>query len=1627
MKLKGILVATLVAITCTGLAAPSWAASVGNSDYSGIPPFLPSTFATGTPNILIVLDNGARMSYRAHCTKLNADVPYTDCPAFDETATYVGIFDSMGCYTYYPAADNTRFIKSTSKALISTACSNTEWDGNLLNWVTFRRIDAIKKAMIGGSCAVGRNPDGTCPPSGNPSLITMKGQDYWPNDNVDDDGTNVSTSPMPTGSGAGKADGRVPTVVQKGGLAAPPANLVFHVHGMGPLLAGTFCVADAVDPQPGISSCQRIPGGFTEQQFTIHVAVDQEPTDGIIQQLGGQARFGLIVSKGNSGALVLVPIGNPQYAPWRGNGDTRTFRNNQRAMMEVFEDAWTGKHSPMTDLLFESMRYFAQVNAYNFPNSYNYPLAFSPGANFNTGGRGSPFPGKELSALLAGETCPTAAPSDPAVLLPYIANACGRDPFYYGNYVAPGGADDGSDVYQPWAPPTVVTCCKSFILLITDGTNVAGDAATYHQFEDYAHAIHGRHCTSATNPPCPTDENTPIADLLRMHKDDPGGGVLGHGLDDVAYWGHTNDLRDTTIKIRNHMTGAVDILNLETAGDAARNLPGFQNVTVYVLHAFGNINAREMLMHTAIAGGFEDKDKPSDLGKYMVPDKVEEWDSVNNDTGVAIPDGIPDTYFESKTPDDLRDKLGAAFRSMLQKTASGTSVSVLATSTTGEGAVYQAYFLPSTYDTISNLTTQVTWTGFLQGLFLDTYGNLREDTDGDGKLVLKNDNIVKIRFDEATKELYVDLYRDADGDGKADDLNGDGVIQDGFLVAGVVDNRDAIKVNLKMKDIKPIWEAGRQLAFTNPGTNCDKDGASVSWPNSGMLSNSGITCRRILTWVDLNNDGKVDPTERIEFSLDSRVTLCPFLGSVKTSDGAGHNPNGANCRSANASDKTAALNEADNIIKFIRGERVTGLRTRDLNVLDGGVSTVKVWKLGDIMHSTPVSVGGPRERFDILYGDTDYAKFFQRYKDRRQVVYVGANDGMLHAFNAGFLSNGDDADTATVTEQLRFTTTPKKPGTSTDCGKLPCDAKVAQYTYRSSAPKLGAELWAFIPQDLLPNLQWLTMPSYDHVYYVDLKPKVADVRIFDPSDPDHPGGWGTVLIGGFRLGGSCSRCKDGKGTPRVVTADFDGSGATSRIFLSSYFVLDITNLEKDPKLLWTFRDTDLGLTTSTPAVVRVNQAGDAKTSSANEKWYVVFGTGPTHFAGIACKSPTCSQKGRIFAVDLKQGPKYKLVNDTNAFDQDRNGTACSTSAPCLTVSNDRGDRTQLFNTGQNGAFMGDATTLDFDLDFRVDAIYIGSTVCNGDIATSSCNGSAPKWKGAMWRITTNGGDPDPYNWGVSAAPTKLISTFAYTSAQASTCVSGSPCAVGPIVAAPALSIDDTSNLWVFFGTGRFFSSDDKLDADLRHFFGVKDCVVTGACSDPTQSTQRNNLYNVSSVTICSSCSPDANVSTDGGATYSGGFDAGSSNLVASVQNGDGWFTTLPNERERSLSSPTLLGGTLFFTTFIPVPDLCGAEGNGLLYSVYYLTGTPYKESSIGTEESGSNTVVTKSVSMGEGVPSQIAVQIGKQGTGALGTSSSEGSVGGLTLFTQSSTGVLGQLTGKAALQPWSRILSWRDV
>ena len=203
-----------------------------------------------------------------------------------------------------------------------------------------------------------------------------------------------------------------------------------------------------------------------------------------------------------------------------------------------------------------------------------------------------------------------------------------------------------------------------------------------------------------------------------------------------------------------------------------------------------------------------------------------------------------------------------------------------------------------------------------------------------------------------------------------------------------------------------------------------------------------------------------------------------------------------------------------------------------------------------------------------------------KYKNRETVVYVGGNDGMLHAFTSGVYVS-DNQSFVKISELAGYTS------------EIPDTLGIGDVD-------IGSELWAYIPQNLLPHLKWLPSENYTHVAYVDLQPKVIDAKIFSDNSTEHPNGWGTILIGGMRMGG------------KEITAG-------GKTYSPSYFALDITN-PRDPTLLWEKAYPGLGLTLNMPCVVKVK-----------DRWMLAIGSGPTDYDGSS------SQNGHLFIVDLRTG------------------------------------------------------------------------------------------------------------------------------------------------------------------------------------------------------------------------------------------------------------------------------------------------------------------------------------------------------------------------------------------------------
>ncbi|MDY6844094.1 MAG: PilC/PilY family type IV pilus protein, partial [Thermodesulfobacteriota bacterium] len=719
-----------------------------------------------------------------------------------------------------------------------------------------------------------------------------------------------------------------------------------------------------------------------------------------------------------------------------------------------------------------------------------------------------------------------------------------------------------------------VPCAKSYIIYVTDGEG-------------------------NENSGLPTGDWPAGANANGLTSDGSG------YLDDIAFIMHTEDLRDDTA-----MGEASDLID--------------QTITLYTVFCFDDSNiARCELMKAARAGGFDDLNGDGDTGGTTSDDDPTafvgdpEWDSDGNN--------IPDTYLEAQDGAQMEDQIMRAIVDVLSRTASGTAASVISNARGGEGAIYQAVFFTES-DPAPLTAETVKWYGNVHSLFIDSYGNLREDTNTNDTLDIDTDYIIEFDGQTAKANRY-----DYDP---------------------ILDTKTYID-DVDITDLNFIWDALSWL--DSPAMNVTTQRTYTSNAQQRYIFTDLIDTSSA---VSLNN---VDNTQIMDFTPD-------FVNDAANDNYFFLNPYEVGLSEAQM------ISEAQNIINYVRGQEgithtVTSVpyRSRTLDT-DGDGSDDTVFRLGDIVHSTPTVVSQPAEYYDLMYKDNSYRIFRKQYIKRRTVVYAGANDGMLHAFNGGFY----DPDSNT------FNTRPK----IWDGGTLSWipDPSITNYD-------LGSELWAYVPNALLPHLKWLKEPLSDntHVYYVDLKPRVFDARIF-ADDADHPGGWGTVLVGGMRLGGA------------PIGVDTDGDDTCDLNFSSTYFALDITNPEAPPSLLWSFNDSNLGFTTSYPTAMRVGT-----------KWFVIFGSGPLNF------DATRKDDGVTFT--------------------DYGGSRRSASIYVIDAS----DGTLAREFTVNNSYMADPIAVDFDLATTIDGAT-GHILWTGEAIYIANDGCGAGSEGKVFRIRTKGSE-----------------------------------------------------------------------------------------------------------------------------------------------------------------------------------------------------------------------------------------------------------------------------------------------
>jgi type IV pilus assembly protein PilY1 len=274
--------------------------------------------------------------------------------------------------------------------------------------------------------------------------------------------------------------------------------------------------------------------------------------------------------------------------------------------------------------------------------------------------------------------------------------------------------------------------------------------------------------------------------------------------------------------------------------------------------------------------------------------------------------------------------------------------------------------------------------------------------------------------------------------------------------------------------------------------------------------------------------------------------------------------------------------------------------------------------LGAIIHAQPVYVSYPASGYHDNWPSNSpeaeasetYSAFVNANASRAGTVYMAANDGMLHAFDAALKCSTEDPDT-------------------NQCIKYGPNQEAAA----------GSERWAFIPRAVYANLGNLIPTNQTRAAEFHFRPTVNATPVtrdvyFSKNDGDghYTGNWHTILTGGVGIGGRGVYALDITDPTSFSAADvlweFDSDMTMSQGCVASY---------------GTCKSSDLGYTISQPNIGRL----------ANGRWVVLVPNGyfpdcstpdiPTatvdECKAIAAEAPTHDGKpySALFVVDAQTG------------------------------------------------------------------------------------------------------------------------------------------------------------------------------------------------------------------------------------------------------------------------------------------------------------------------------------------------------------------------------------------------------
>jgi hypothetical protein len=369
----------------------------------------------------------------------------------------------------------------------------------------------------------------------------------------------------------------------------------------------------------------------------------------------------------------------------------------------------------------------------------------------------------------------------------------------------------------------------------------------------------------------------------------------------------------------------------------------------------------------------------------------------------------------------------------------------------------------------------------------------------------------------------------------------------------------------------------------------------------------------------------------------------------------------------------------DDIVNFIyNGDQAYNSATTDGAAKYG-------WKLGDIFHSSPISIGTPSVYFSDKV-DLSSPSAYDTYRAANQrtsalgnrLIVAGANDGQFHVFKTGSSGSGG-----------------------------------------------GSELWSFIPPNMLPRLKSFyhnlttlggTHPpktiSATHEYFVDGPSTASDIWTgTGDGTAKSSSQWKAYMIISEGRGG----IKNLWSSSQYCDSNFSDTYSSTYNRYCGYYAFDVTNTLSAPDFKWHFGGT-AGLSATQGPYLGQPWAkitmGRVKISG-NEKW-VGFAAGG--YAGTDCKTgnaSNCDKKGKgFFVIDLLTGNVLW---------------------------------TYSYGTNSNMAYSlaGQPASVDLDDDGFIDTVYsadLGGNVWRFKFCTktdsSSCD--TTNWTGGLFFATASG-------------------------------------------------------------------------------------------------------------------------------------------------------------------------------------------------------------------------------------------------------------------------------------------------